>query len=85
MFAGIGPRLRPGAPFLLYGPFNVDGTYTSPGNREFDRDLRAQGPDMGLRDTEKVEALAPPHRLRPERRIRMPANNLLLVFRSLGE
>ena len=85
MFAGLGPRLRPGAPFFLYGPFNVDGTYTSPGNRDFDRDLKMQDPDMGLRDAGEVEVLAEPHGLRPERRISMPANNMLLVFRRFGD
>lgn len=85
MFAGLGPRLRPGAPFCLYGPFNVDGAYTSPGNRDFDRQLREQDPDMGLRDAEAVEELAARHRLQAVRRTGMPANNLLLVFRRAGQ
>jgi SAM-dependent methyltransferase len=85
MFAALGPRLRAGAPFCLYGPFNVDGAYTSPGNRDFDQQLREQDPDMGLRDAEAVEGLAAQHRLRSERRIGLPANNMLLVFRRHEE
>ena len=80
MVAGIAPRLEPGGAFLLYGPFNVGGRPTSESNAEFDRQLRARDPEMGLRDTEALDALARRHGLMLRERIGMPANNQVLVF-----
>lgn len=80
MFAGVAPRLEHGGAFLLYGPFNVGGRPTSASNADFDRQLRARDPDMGLRDTEALDALARQHGLSLKERIGMPANNQVLVF-----
>jgi len=80
MFAGVAPRLEPGGAFLLYGPFNVGGRPTSESNAEFDRELRARDPEMGLRDTDALDALAREHGLSLRERIGMPANNQVLVF-----
>lgn len=82
MFSGIGPRLHGGGPFCLYGPFNIGGRFTSASNEEFDRALRDRDPDMGLRDVEALDSLAGDHQMTLQECIRMPANNLLLVFRS---
>ena len=82
MFAGVGPRLAPGGVFCLYGPFNVDGRFTSPSNEVFDRGLRERDPAMGLRDLEALTALAVEFRMRLSAREQLPANNQLLVFRE---
>jgi len=82
MFAGVGRRLPSGAVFCLYGPFRVGGSHTAASNAEFDRQLRARDPEMGLRDIEALEELGRSHRLRLEERLELPANNQLLVFRS---
>ena len=84
MFAGVGTRLRPGAPLCIYGPFKDNGTFTSESNRLFDQDLRSRNPDMGLRDIRDLEALAQEHDMRLAARHAMPANNLLLVFTKNG-
>jgi SAM-dependent methyltransferase len=83
MFAGVGGRLAGGGAFCLYGPFNVDGGYTSASNREFDRALRARDPDMGLRDVESLDSLARERQMALTERLPMPANNQLLVFRNI--
>ncbi len=80
MFEGAAGVLRRGGMFCLYGPFNVNGRYNSPGNEDFDRKLREQDPERGLRDISDLESLAFRHQLKLERRIPMPANNFLLVF-----
>lgn len=82
-FAGVGRRLAGGGPFCLYGPFNDGGTYTSNSNEEFDRALRTRDPEMGLRDVEALDALGREHQMVLQQRIAMPANNQLLVFRSM--
>lgn len=82
MFEGVSGCLAPGGVFCLYGPFNVEGAYTSEGNEDFDRRLRAQEQGRGLRDIVDLESLARSHQMEPEERIPMPANNFLLVFRK---
>lgn len=81
MFAGVGPRLDPAGAFFLYGPFNAEGKATADTNAEFDRQLRARDPVMGLRDLEALDGLARQHGLGLQERIAMPANNQVLVFR----
>lgn len=83
--AGLGRCLAPGAPYFLYGPFNVNGKFTAPSNAAFDADLRARDAAMGLRDVAALEAEAARHHIDLEERLEMPANNFLLVFRKRGE
>lgn len=81
MFAGLGPRLVDGGIFCLYGPFNVNGSFTASSNEAFDRQLRSRDPEMGLRDTAALDSLARDHQMSLEERIGLPANNQVLVFR----
>ncbi|MFT5138568.1 MAG: cyclopropane fatty-acyl-phospholipid synthase-like methyltransferase [Lysobacterales bacterium] len=80
MFSGTGKCLKPGSIFCLYGPFNIGGSFTSESNRQFDSDLKARKPEMGIRDIEALEILATSHQMILRERNQMPANNLLLVF-----
>ena len=80
MFAAVGRRLVPSGAFCLYGPFNHGGAHTAPSNAEFDRQLQARDPAMGLRDIEALEELAHSSGLRLAQRRELPANNELLVF-----
>ena len=80
MFLGVAKRLQPDARFCLYGPFNINGAYTSPGNEQFDASLRQQDPQMGIRDMSDIELLSNEHQLCLEQKIAMPANNFILVF-----
>lgn len=82
MFAGVGSLLRAAGIFCLYGPFNEGGKFTSESNEEFDRNLRARDPAMGIRHLEALESLACTHQMILERQFRLPANNSLLVFRK---
>ncbi|TAA48300.1 DUF938 domain-containing protein [Corallincola spongiicola] len=67
--------------FLQYGPFNIDGTYTSDSNHEFDQFLQQEGCG-GIRDIAELERWA--KGLMLVEQIAMPANNLLLVWRKHG-
>lgn len=82
MFAGVARLLKPAGVFCLYGPFNVNGEFTSASNQQFDRQLKAQHPHMGLRDVAELEKLAQQQQMYLEQRIPMPANNQVLVFRK---
>jgi len=80
MFAGIG-RLRPEV-LALYGPFNYNGRHTSESNARFDAMLRERDPLSGIRDFEKINALAEAQGLTLGEDNAMPANNRLLVFQK---
>lgn len=70
------------APLILYGPFLEEDTETAPSNLEFDRSLRARNPEWGLRKVEDLDELAAREGLARTRRVEMPANNLMLVYRA---
>ena len=82
MFTGVAAHLVPGARFCLYGPFNIDNCFTSESNAQFDAGLRTKDPQMGIRDMAAIESLANLHQMRLERKLAMPANNFVLVFKS---
>lgn len=83
MFGGVSECIDNSALFCLYGPFNVDGQFTSESNRQFDLQLRAGDPQMGIRDMGDIVQLANQNRMVLEQKIAMPANNYLLVFKKI--
>jgi len=85
MFAGVGAVLPAGARFLLYGPFSTNGRHTSESNAQFDRSLRAQSPDSGVRDLRELEGFAREAGLSLEEDIPMPVNNRTLVWRRVTD
>ena len=74
--------LGDGGLLFLYGPYRRDGRHTSPGNVQFDADLRARNPEWGIRDTREVLAAASAAGFALERLVELPANNLSLVLRK---
>lgn len=76
----IADHLHPGALAFIYGPFNINGAYTSDSNRRFDLFLKRQDLTMGLRDRDWVATLFAAHGLALLDDHPMPANNRLLVF-----
>jgi hypothetical protein len=65
----------------LYGPYRRAGTATAPSNEAFDRSLRAQNPEWGLRDLEALASAADAGGFALEEVVEMPANNLSLILR----
>ena len=72
--------LKPEGLIAIYGPFNLDGAYTSPSNEAFDRGIQAQNPFWGLRDVRDFEKAANRSGLALRQKLEMPANNTILVF-----
>jgi hypothetical protein len=67
---------------LVYGPFIVDGRFTTPSNEEFHNLLCSAGvPEWGLKDVADLRQAAQAHGLTLAEQIDMPANNFTLVFR----
>ncbi|MBC3920569.1 DUF938 domain-containing protein [Undibacterium sp. CY18W] len=80
MFAGVTQVLEKPGLFLIYGPFNYAGEFTSASNQQFDASLKQQAVHMGIRDIEKIIELAGKHGMRLQDDMAMPANNRLLVL-----
>ena len=81
LFAGAARVLDAGAPLILYGPYIEADVETAPSNLAFDESLKARDPRWGLRDIADVDALAARNGFARTRRVAMPANNLMLVYR----
>ncbi len=82
MFTGVAKILNEDGLFILYGPFNYKGRYSTEGNARFDSWLRQRDPLSGIRDVEAMHQCAAAHGLQPYRDFAMPANNRLLVWRK---
>lgn len=68
---------------ILYGPFREGGRHTAPSNEAFEQWLKDKDARFGVRNLEDVEAVARRHGFARAHLARLPANNLLLAFRSL--
>ncbi|MDH3589127.1 MAG: class I SAM-dependent methyltransferase [Gammaproteobacteria bacterium] len=80
MYAGVADVLEPGGSFVLYGPVNRAGEFTSESNRQFDNDLRARAGHMGLRDDTDLDRLASGCGMRRTGDYDLPSNNRILVW-----
>ncbi|PNK60108.1 DUF938 domain-containing protein [Psychrobacter sp. FDAARGOS_221] len=80
LFELVGEALPAKGKFIVYGPFNENGQYSSDSNRQFDSHLRQRDPNSGIRDKNDLVALAKQHQLILSQQYKMPANNEILVF-----
>lgn len=79
----ISGRLQEGGKVLIYGPFNYGGKFTTPSNEEFDKTLREQDPQRGIRNFEDVLNAMFKNGFELLKDNEMPSNNRMLVFRRL--
>lgn len=82
MFAEVGKLLPAGGLFCIYGPFNIDGHFTSDSNERFDRQLKIRDPQSGIRDIADLQRESKKCGLFLQENEAMPANNRLLVWRQ---
>ncbi len=66
--------------FILYGPFNYNGEYTSPSNASFDQWLKARDHKSGIRDYEHLNTLAEENGMTLKHDIEMAVNNRILCW-----
>lgn len=81
MLKTVAQSLPAGGFFCQYGPFNIDGKYTSDSNRAFDESLKQRGCG-GIRDIAELEAWAADSGLTLVENNDLPANNRLLVWQK---
>lgn len=79
-FAGCKQLLQARGKFCVYGPFSFHGEHTAPSNEQFDHHLRASDPASGVRDLVELDQMAQETGFSPCRYIKMPANNLFVVW-----
>lgn len=84
LLRGAGRILPPDAPLYLYGPYRRGDRPLEPSNVGFDENLRSRDPRWGLREVDDVIACAAEYGLAVESVIEMPANNLSIILRRLG-
>jgi hypothetical protein len=82
LFDGCAAMLPSAAPLILYGPYRERGVDTAPSNEAFDRSLKERNPEWGLRDVSEIDGVAAAAGFGRIRRVAMPANNLMLVYRK---
>lgn len=80
LFAGLGELLPAGGQFLLYGPFNYNGSYSSDSNARFDVWLKARDTESGIKDFEALDSLAQSAGLTFATKYLLPVNNQLLLW-----
>ena len=68
--------------FLVYGPFNYQGGYTSDSNARFDQWLKQRDPVSGIKNFEWLKDIADRCGLECFEDIEMPANNRILLWRK---
>ena len=83
LFASAGKLLKANGKLFMYGPFAVDGILSPESNINFDRMLRGQNPEWGIRDIRDLKEEAGKNELCLEAVHEMPANNKILVWKKL--
>ncbi|MEL6387850.1 MAG: DUF938 domain-containing protein [Pseudomonadota bacterium] len=84
LLAGASRHLAAEGKLFLYGPFARDGVI-APSNQAFSQSLKQRNPDWGVRDLDRdLVPLAETVGLRLANVIDMPANNLSVIFETVG-
>lgn len=81
LFSGLDQVLTDSAVFCLYGPFNINGDYTSESNHRFGQWLVNRDPLSCIRDKKDLDQLALNNNFQPSTEWEMPHNNKILCWR----
>ena len=84
LFKESGKLLNYGKFLILYGPFKIEDKHISESNELFDKSLKFQNNDWGVRNLEKVNKEAIINGFQQKQLIKMPANNLILIYKKLS-
>ena len=79
MCLGAARHLRTNGKLVLYGPYLENGTAVQ-SNLDFDATLKRRNSEWGLRDLDEVTRTAGLHGFQRQQVVRMPANNLTVIF-----
>lgn len=82
LFKNGGKILKKGGVLVTYGPYAYNGVISPESNVNFDRSLRRQNPEWGLRDIVDLEKLAKEFGVSLLKIYDLPANNKCLVWKK---
>ena len=79
----LGNRLRKGAKAIFYGAFNYGGKFTSQSNEDFDKKIKEEDPQRGIRNFEDVHRAMIKAGFELTKDFEMPYDNRILYFTRL--
>ena len=82
LFKESGKLLSNGKYLMLYGPFKIDNEHISQSNYLFDKSLKMQNNNWGVRNLDKVNEEAYNNDFAQKELIFMPANNLSIIYKK---
>lgn len=82
LFSSLPASMHAGSSFIVYGPFNYNGEYTSESNRQFDVWLQQRDVSSGIRNFDWLEDIGASAGLKCTHDFAMPANNRTLVWQK---
>ena len=85
LFKESGKLLNFGKFLILYGPFKIKDKHISETNELFDKSLKIQNNDWGVRNLEEVNKEAIINGFQQKQLIKMPANNLILIYEKVSK
>ena len=83
LFKGSGKLLNAGQFLFMYGPFKIGNKHISQSNYLFDNSLKLQNDHWGIRNLDEVSEEAKNNGFFQEKIIRMPVNNLSIIYRKV--
>ncbi|KAF5297133.1 hypothetical protein FQA39_LY02713 [Lamprigera yunnana] len=85
LFENVSQILKPDGLMFMYGPFACDGIITPQSNIDFDKILRRQNKEWGVRDICDLIILAKANKMDLIQKYDLPANNKCLVWKRLKD
>lgn len=83
LFANAGKLLKKDGKLFTYGPYAVNGVLSPESNVNFDKGLRTQNAEWGVRDIVQLEKVAGKNGIKLVEKVEMPANNKCLVWQKI--
>ena len=84
LFKESNKLLNYGKFIILYGPFKIEDKHVSKINEAFDKSLKIQNHNWGVRNLEEVNKEAIINGFRQKQLIEMPTNNLTLIYEKVS-
>tara|TARA_Y100001968_G_C19384212_1_gene731942 strand:- start:838 stop:1455 length:618 start_codon:yes stop_codon:yes gene_type:complete len=82
LFEEAGNILKKDGLLMLYGPFNINGKSISESNLQFDKSLKSQNEEWGIRDLNDINEIGINHGLENYKVIHMPSYNFSIMFKK---
>lgn len=82
LFQNAGQLLKDKGLLITYGPYANNGVLEPESNIQFDKSLRAQNPEWGIRDVVKLQEVASKNGINLKECVNMPANNKCLIWQK---